>query len=752
MPFDPAGAVVVSEENNMMSHGSSFLVTPSGMAYLIYQRDSSQMVESGDILSIEMRMAIFPIDCWQDTTSYERVTIMRTGEPVGDYTMAGHCPSDPVLQILDGRIACVILGGEDGSNGYIVRYLDPDDNSLSDYVDRCRLSYKVDGEEKTVPLTHLGLSECYVDLGFGTPEKLDIPSMGKRFIEYDGYYYNLLSGWCSPQSRPLVIRTKDLVKYELVFACPEFEYGCVEGALQLFKNEFYIQARTSRAWDPCLRGTYIGKYSFGGECLVHPYCIGEIESRPELFVHDGKLYDICNVAPNVETENGSIYRSHIRVAELDDYAATVRAWDITHPYGLHYYCVGAYGEKMYVSFTEDVKLRKPNQCKGDIGFCEFSIPDVHDAPIDYSESRMVSEPDNLMTHCPSATVVRDGDAYVAYYRDNLQQVEDSQHLSIELKLLHFNIVRWPHSELERKTVMTSNTVVGDFFQGNRAPYDPVVVEQRDSLLICFEGYEKEDVIYAVRRMDLKTRRLGNSIERCTIQYQVGDSAQTVFMSKSGVQQLYSDLGLGEDLVNFYQPTLERVFVDYDGYAYSALSLWCCPQSRPIILRTKDYVHYDMVFCCREYEYGGTETSLVVADNRFYIIARSARPEDKTKAGTYLGVYSPEGECLVKPWKIGDNESRPAMLYKEGKVFAIYNVLPEVMTEDKGRVYRSHIRISEISPFGKPVRGWDFSSEYSFQYYTLCHYKDKVFIAFIEDRNKVANKSRKGNLSFCEIHL
>ena len=106
-----------------------------------------------------------------------------------------------------------------------------------------------------------------------------------------------------------------------------------------------------------------------GECLVKPYRIGEIESRPELFVHDGKLYDICNVAPNLETDDGQIYRSHIRMAELDSNAVSVRSWDITHPFGLHYYCVGEFGGKLYVSFTEDVKLRNPKQCKGDIGFC-----------------------------------------------------------------------------------------------------------------------------------------------------------------------------------------------------------------------------------------------------------------------------------------------------------------------------------------------------------------------------------------------
>ena len=68
--------------------------------------------------------------------------------------------------------------------------------------------------------------------------------------------------------------------------------------------------------------------------------------------------------------------SHQWSAEADDSVAVIsRAWDLTHPYGLHYYCVGEFGGKMYVSFSQDVKLRNPKQCKGDIGFCTFTIPD-----------------------------------------------------------------------------------------------------------------------------------------------------------------------------------------------------------------------------------------------------------------------------------------------------------------------------------------------------------------------------------------
>ena len=106
-----------------------------------------------------------------------------------------------------------------------------------------------------------------------------------------------------------------------------------------------------------------------------PYRIGEIESRPELVLVNGTLYDICNVSPNfVNQEGKQIYRSHIRIAQLDCNANTVRAWDMTSPYGLHYYCVESFRSKSYMCFSQDVKLRNTAQCKGDIGFCEINLP------------------------------------------------------------------------------------------------------------------------------------------------------------------------------------------------------------------------------------------------------------------------------------------------------------------------------------------------------------------------------------------
>jgi len=142
VPFDLSSPVVVSEPENMMSHGSSFAIAPDGKAYVVYQGDGTQMVESGEILSIEMRMAVFPVRKWRNTDRIRRFLVMRAAEPVGGFEIrGGHCPSDPCLHVRGDTLFCLMESGEapgpDSDNRYYVRYFDIKDGRFSPYVDRC---------------------------------------------------------------------------------------------------------------------------------------------------------------------------------------------------------------------------------------------------------------------------------------------------------------------------------------------------------------------------------------------------------------------------------------------------------------------------------------------------------------------------------------------------------------------------------------------------------------------------------------
>lgn len=375
-------------------------------------------------------------------------------------------------------------------------------------------------------------------------------------------------------------------------------------------------------------------------------------------------------------------------------------------------------------------------------------------PFDPAGATMISEKGNLMTHCPSIHITEDGEAYVAYYRDNKQQKEDSNIQSIEMKIIHFPIDSWKNPEIVRQDFMSCGQTVGRFTQSGRAPYDPVLWKVGGRMQCIFIGCEGGEPEVVARALNLRNGKLENKVEHCTLSFPDSDGKKvTVPFSNSGVTSCYAALGITDAPTQMSQVDIDKKFIEHDGWLYTVIFSWCCPESRPVIVRTRDCINYDYVFHCPEFIYGSTEATLAILDDEFYVHCRSARVENKGRRGTYLGKYSATGECLVKPWRIGTIESRPELVTKDGKVYAIYNVAPNVKYPDgKKTVYRSHVRISLIDKFAQTREGWDITSENSLQYYAVAHHAGKSYIVFVEDRDKVANKSRKGNVSICELNI
>lgn len=370
-----------------------------------------------------------------------------------------------------------------------------------------------------------------------------------------------------------------------------------------------------------------------------------------------------------------------------------------------------------------------------------------------SEATMISEPENLMTHCPSIAISKDGEAFIAYYRDASQQKEDANMLSVEMKIVHFPIESWKNPDIKRIDFIKCGDSVGGYTQQGRAPYDPILHIDGNRLTCLFSGFVDGEPTMVCRRMNLKNYRLENVIETCDLTYSVNGQKVTVPFNNTGVKKCYADLGITEHTSEFHNSEMDKTFIEYKGWLYNAIFVWCCPESRPVVVRTRDCIHYEVVFFCPEYQYGCTECTMGIVNDEFYIQARSARPADKSKVGTYLGKYSPDGVCLEAPRKIGNVESRPAMIVLDGKLYSFYNVTPNVRTAETPKgVNRSHIRISNIDPLAQPLCGWDIVNENSLQYYALASWENKTYIVFVEDRQHKANKSRKGNVSICEVKL
>ena len=373
-------------------------------------------------------------------------------------------------------------------------------------------------------------------------------------------------------------------------------------------------------------------------------------------------------------------------------------------------------------------------------------------PIDATKATLISDPNNQMTHYTTTHITDKGEMWIAYYRDLNNNVEDPSNLTIEMVLSRFDIKKWRSPKIKQSSLVKVGGNIGSFNQGNSAPYDPILFAANGKVLCIYQAFEDGCNLYIAFEIDPKTGTPVGEIERCTFTYTLNGEKVTVpFSAKTHREYYEKALGV-TNFKGFEKPVLNKKFTKHGEWYYTALANWCCQGSIPVIVRTKDGINYEEVFRCTEFKYGASENEIAIHNNRLYIISRTARPEQKLRIGTFMAVYTLNGECLRKPYQIGDVESRPEMVVFEDEVYALYNVKPYTINYETGKsVNRSRVRLSKLDDHGSVVCAWEYASPYSMQYYSLDEYKGKLYLSFIEDRfGRV--KARKGNLSFVELDL
>lgn len=367
------------------------------------------------------------------------------------------------------------------------------------------------------------------------------------------------------------------------------------------------------------------------------------------------------------------------------------------------------------------------------------------------KATLISHPDNLMTHYASTIIRKNGDVFVGQIRDQKNNHEDPKNKTIEVAISKFNIKRVATDKVTHTTVLKVGGQVGNFKQADGVPpYDTFLFDAGDKVRCLFFGYGSCWQLMAVD-MDPKSCEFDHEVKQTTLTYTAEGEKTTVPMTAEGFRKFYEDIGV-TNFKAYERPIPDKKFTRIGEWYYSVIGNWCCRGSIPTVVRTKDAINFEVVFTCPEYVWGAAETSMAIHNDRCYIIARTARPSEKHKRGTYIGCYSlNDGKCLRKPYRIGTVESRPDMLVYKDKVYTMYNVDPSFVNEKGKRVYRSRVRIAELDEKAQVVCAWEIGSPKSIQYYCMNEFKGKAYLTFGEDRFLRA-KGYKGSIAFTKLDL
>lgn len=364
-PFDPAEAKVVSAPNELMTHASTIVAQQDGTLFIAYLRDTLQTHEVSSTTSIApvLVKTHFP-----ELDSFDKIEFMRAGETVGDFTQSPtRSPYDPNLLLLGDTLFCYFTGCIDGTITFCARRYDVPANQLTDKVEKCTLTYN----GKTIPFDSKSIFAMFEEMGIHTVFTNDVV-MTTPFQQYKGEWYCAFGNAFPKHSKPVVVKTRDGIHFEVVMVCKEFNFGSCEVAVAIWHDEVYVLERNSGV-ERGGRGTFMAKYSLDGRCLVQPIYLTEAQSKPALIVHKGRLYAFYNVNPSLYTDWGLVSRSRMRMARIGRQCQLLKNWDITSPYGIHYPFPVEIDGNLYMTFSEDRRQLNIEMTRSNIGLVKVKL-------------------------------------------------------------------------------------------------------------------------------------------------------------------------------------------------------------------------------------------------------------------------------------------------------------------------------------------------------------------------------------------
>ena len=367
-----------------------------------------------------------------------------------------------------------------------------------------------------------------------------------------------------------------------------------------------------------------------------------------------------------------------------------------------------------------------------------------------ADAKVISSPSELMTHGSVVVAKEDGTLFFAYLRDTTQTHEVSSTTSISPVLVksHFpelNII-------DKKELVRAGETIGSFIQSpTRSPYDPNLLLLGDTLFCYFTGCIDGTVTLCARRYNVNTGKLDDKVEVCQLAYDVEvltniyDRKVVPFDSKSTFAML-EEMGIRTAFTN--DVIMTTPFQKYKGEWYTAFGNAFPKHSKPVIIKTSDGIHFEVVMVCKEFHFGTCEASVAIWHDEFYVLERNSGVE-RGGRGTFLAKYAPDGRCLVPPVYLTEAQVKPALIVHKGRLYAFYNANPSLYT-DWGLVSRSRLRMARIGRQCQLRKTWDITSPYGIHYVYPVEIDGNLYITFSEDRRQLNIEMTRSDIGFVKV--
>lgn len=285
--------------------------------------------------------------------------------------------------------------------------------------------------------------------------------------------------------------------------------------------------------------------------------------------------------------------------------------------------------------------------------------------------------------------------------------------------------------------------VGSFTQAaDYAPYDPLLFATADGNLQYLQivknaNSSSEGTQIAARKFNTSTKTwIDSEFTFCDLTY----NSTTVKLSETGLKSFCTDV-LGYTPATVGYPILNGSWRLFNSEYYTVLgSLGNGQNGVPgMVVKTTDGIHYTYVTSIPTGRKDVWEGECALVGCYLYVVVRGS-----SKLYRY--------NLITKAWVTGvqdaqelEQPGRPAIFYKDNKLYIMYNALPDATKA------RSRFRISVIDLHTlAPVKSQDIVANWTFQYPQV--YKSlnsNWYLAYTEDRRGTETNGR-GNISILPL--
>ena len=353
-----------------------------------------------------------------------------------------------------------------------------------------------------------------------------------------------------------------------------------------------------------------------------------------------------------------------------------------------------------------------------------------------------------MAHCAAIYAddyLDDGTFWGVYYANDVIANEHPDNLNTYINLVKFNVC--DPSDFQTWRVVDVGQTFGDFTQGNKAPYDPNLIIEQNTVKVLFSAYGSAGATLGFVEFDKTTETFYDTFTPCSIKYDLNGTDNIVPFDVNGITQCYEDKGhvlesgLGTDVILFTSALIEK-----DGYLYGSLGMAGGGNFRGMILRSQDGGVTWEFFVIPDSSIVGSvlECNIEFIGNKMYYITRSK----------YLCVYDISTNTWENYFKLNDLvDSKVNVFNFNGELYIAYNKIKN-LTTDWTTVIRNCMTIKKVKPNDiTDIREvLEVQLEDGIHYYSFEKHKGSLYMVFSNDRRKLNYIQVNSNISFMPVKL